>query len=143
VSLVILAAGILCATLTIIIQFASARSATSAILRSNAYHVRDTSRIKIILKIVSTIFHVMMFSVAAEIMPECVSNSDCTGNYACVNAACINPCNCGLNAKCNVINHYPTCICPPGYSGNPQLGCFKRKYHIYFVFLCKKLLIFI
>lgn len=66
--------------------------------------------------------------IAAEIVPECVSNNECAGNYACVNGACINPCNCGPNAKCNVVNHYPSCVCPPGYSGNPQLGCFKRKY---------------
>lgn len=74
----------------------------------------------------------MIFLIAAEITPECVSNSECAGNYACVNNACINPCNCGPNAKCNVVNHYPSCVCPPGYSGNPQLGCFKRKLHLFY-----------
>ncbi|KAF7389943.1 hypothetical protein HZH68_011800 [Vespula germanica] len=60
-----------------------------------------------------------------KIITECSSNSDCAGNTACFNGVCINPCNCGPNAKCIVANHYPSCVCPHGYSGNPQLGCFK------------------
>lgn len=66
--------------------------------------------------------------VTAKIITECSSNSDCAGNTACFNGVCINPCNCGPNAKCIVANHYPSCVCPHGYSGNPQLGCFKRTY---------------
>lgn len=57
----------------------------------------------------------------------CKSNSECAGSEACINALCINPCNCGPNAECRVVNHYPICYCQPGYSGNPQLGCIKSK----------------
>lgn len=56
---------------------------------------------------------------------SCTSNSECTQSEACINAICANPCNCGPNAECRVQNHYPVCICKPGYSGNAQLGCFK------------------
>lgn len=55
----------------------------------------------------------------------CSSNSKCLGTEACINSKCINPCNCGVNSDCIITNHYPSCICQPGYSGNPQLGCYK------------------
>ncbi|CAH1404987.1 unnamed protein product [Nezara viridula] len=61
----------------------------------------------------------------AESTVGCSSNSDCTPREACVNKLCISPCNCGTNAECKVTNHYPTCYCKPGYSGNPQIGCIK------------------
>lgn len=35
----------------------------------------------------------------------------------------MNPCNCGQDAECHVINHHPVCNCKPGYSGNAQHGC--------------------
>ena len=75
-------------------------------------------------------FNVLLDSFfAADIVLGCVSNSECAGTEACVNARCTNPCNCGPNAKCHVANHYPSCVCQPGYSGNPQLGCSKRKFN--------------
>lgn len=57
--------------------------------------------------------------------PECVVNSDCATNLACIQNKCKNPCSntCGLNAVCNVINHDPTCNCLPGFSGNPYQIC--------------------
>ncbi|RZF34371.1 hypothetical protein LSTR_LSTR008910 [Laodelphax striatellus] len=55
----------------------------------------------------------------------CAANSDCSMEEACINRLCITPCNCGPNADCKVSNHYPTCFCRPGYSGNPQFGCVK------------------
>jgi hypothetical protein len=30
---------------------------------------------------------------------------------------------CGINAKCQVINHLPTCTCLPGYRGDPFSAC--------------------
>ncbi|KAG8227100.1 hypothetical protein J437_LFUL007437 [Ladona fulva] len=54
---------------------------------------------------------------------ECTSHSDCSDQESCINGVCVNPCNCGPNAECRVSNHYPVCLCKPGYSGNPQYGC--------------------
>lgn len=57
--------------------------------------------------------------------PECVTNSECDRNKACVNNKCRDPCpgTCGINAECNVINHTPSCTCLPGYIGNPITAC--------------------
>lgn len=57
--------------------------------------------------------------------PECVMNSDCPRNRACVNNKCTDPCpgTCGINADCRVNNHVPTCICLPGFTGNPLQSC--------------------
>jgi hypothetical protein len=57
--------------------------------------------------------------------PECVLNSDCPSNKACVNQKCKDPCpgSCGQNAQCQVINHLPSCTCIPGYTGDPFRYC--------------------
>lgn len=57
--------------------------------------------------------------------PECVLNTDCTRDRACVNNKCRDPCPgiCGLNAECRVVNHAPSCACLPGYTGNPLSAC--------------------
>lgn len=57
--------------------------------------------------------------------PECVSNSDCPSNRACVNQKCRDPCpgTCGLNALCSVVNHLPTCQCMSEYVGDPYQYC--------------------
>lgn len=57
--------------------------------------------------------------------PECVTNSECDRSKACVNNKCRDPCpgTCGLDAECSVINHTPSCICLPGYTGNPITAC--------------------
>lgn len=59
--------------------------------------------------------------------PECVVNSDCAMNLACVNERCKNPCpgSCGPNAECRVASHAPYCQCVDGYSGDPFIGCIK------------------
>ena len=67
--------------------------------------------------------------------PECTSNSDCSTNFGCINQRCVNPCasnRCGSNADCITIDHHPTCHCPEGYAGNPQVQCFRRKFQVYF-----------
>jgi len=58
--------------------------------------------------------------------PECVSNSDCPNNKACLNRKCLDPCvgSCGSNAQCHVSNHVPICICPDSYTGNPFSNCY-------------------
>lgn len=66
----------------------------------------------------------MKFS-ATERTVGCKSNSECTLSDSCVNHICASPCNCGTDAECFVRNHHPVCVCKPGYSGNPQIGCYK------------------
>jgi hypothetical protein len=58
--------------------------------------------------------------------PECVVSSECPQNRACVNQKCVDPCpgTCGLNARCEVINHSPICSCQAGYTGDPFTRCF-------------------
>lgn len=57
--------------------------------------------------------------------PECILNSDCPANKACINTKCTDPCpgTCGLNAECQVINHLPICNCYPRHTGNPFTSC--------------------
>lgn len=59
--------------------------------------------------------------------PECVINTDCPLSKACRNHKCENPCDgaCGVNANCDVINHYPVCYCPAGHSGDALISCSK------------------
>lgn len=58
--------------------------------------------------------------------PECILNTDCPRDKACVNNNCHNLCpgTCGINAECQVVNHSPFCSCLPGYSGNPFISCY-------------------
>ena len=57
--------------------------------------------------------------------PECTTNTDCPANKACGNLKCVDPCSnvCGLEAKCQVVNHIATCSCRPGYRGDPFTQC--------------------
>lgn len=57
--------------------------------------------------------------------PECVLNSDCPANKACIGNKCKDPCPgvCGQNAYCEVINHLPSCICQPNFKGDPFVYC--------------------
>lgn len=57
--------------------------------------------------------------------PECVVNSDCQRNKACMNNKCRDPCpgTCGQNADCGVVNHLATCSCRPGFTGDPFSFC--------------------
>lgn len=59
--------------------------------------------------------------------PECTVNAECPQNKACHKFKCTNPCSgtCGINAKCEVINHNPICICPTGMTGDPFNRCFQ------------------
>lgn len=57
--------------------------------------------------------------------PECVLNSDCASNRACIRNKCQDPCPgaCGQNADCHVVNHLPSCTCHFGYTGDPFRFC--------------------
>lgn len=67
--------------------------------------------------------------------PECVVSSECPPTRACVNKKCTDPClgSCGLNARCEVINHSPICSCLPGQTGDPFRSCYdipsKKEIH--------------
>lgn len=64
--------------------------------------------------------------------PECNSDSECANDRSCVNQRCQDPCSvsnpCGTNAQCKTNFHRPTCRCPDGWAGNPQVACYKRSY---------------
>jgi hypothetical protein len=53
----------------------------------------------------------------------CRADSDCNSYEACINGKCTSPCQCGLNALCDVNNHKAVCKCPPGYTGDANTGC--------------------
>lgn len=57
--------------------------------------------------------------------PECVVNSECSSNQACIRQKCSDPClgACGSGSICNVINHTPICSCDNGFTGNPFEFC--------------------
>jgi hypothetical protein len=58
--------------------------------------------------------------------PECVVSSECPQNRACMDLKCVDPCpgTCGVNARCEVINHSPICSCNQGFTGDPFTRCF-------------------
>ncbi|XP_066901573.1 neurogenic locus notch homolog protein 1-like, partial [Halyomorpha halys] len=60
--------------------------------------------------------------------PECISNSECSNDKACINQRCIDPCpgSCGSNAECRVVSHTPNCFCPSGFIGDPFTNCYPR-----------------
>lgn len=64
--------------------------------------------------------------------PECQSDNQCPTSKACINQLCRDPCAdrnpCIQNAECRTIQHHPTCVCPVGWAGDPQIQCYKRKY---------------
>lgn len=57
---------------------------------------------------------------------ECVVNSQCSPDLACINQKCTSPCpdSCGINTQCKVINHSPICVCNLGFTGDPFMKCF-------------------
>lgn len=61
--------------------------------------------------------------ISCEKVYGCRQDEDCGSNEACINGQCSSPCQCGINAICEVIYHRATCKCPPGYEGNPAVVC--------------------
>lgn len=57
--------------------------------------------------------------------PECVLNTDCPRDKACVRRKCQDPCpgTCASNAICETFNHIPMCSCPQGMDGNAFVEC--------------------
>lgn len=61
--------------------------------------------------------------------PECMISSDCPLEKACINSKCQDPCpgTCGLNARCQVVNHNPICSCSVGFTGDPFVRCIQEE----------------
>lgn len=57
--------------------------------------------------------------------PECVLNSDCPRDKACVQNKCKSFCPgpCAYNAQCMMVNHIAMCNCPTGFEGNAFIQC--------------------
>nr|XP_027235378.1 fibropellin-1-like [Penaeus vannamei] len=57
--------------------------------------------------------------------PECVVDTDCSDDLACISTKCVDPCPgaCGINSLCEVNTHRPVCFCPAGFMGNPYIRC--------------------
>lgn len=57
--------------------------------------------------------------------PECIRNSDCPSNLACINQKCKDPCSgvCGANTQCRVVGHNPVCSCKESFTGDPFRNC--------------------
>lgn len=60
--------------------------------------------------------------------PECISNSECSNQQACINQKCRDPCpgSCGRNAECRTVSHTPMCICANDFTGDPFIQCNPR-----------------
>lgn len=61
---------------------------------------------------------------------ECLTNSDCPQDKACIQQKCANPCSpgpCADRAICKVVNHNPICSCPSGFTGDPFVRCIFRE----------------
>lgn len=70
--------------------------------------------------------------------PECILNSDCSRDKACVRNKCIDLCpgTCAPTAICQVINHIPMCSCPVGYTGNAFVDCRAVESRFLTVIIC-------
>ena len=77
-----------------------------------------------------------------ECKHECTINPECANHLACINNKCRDPCPgvCGAHATCSVSNHYPNCVCDPGYTGDPFSVCYKKTTrkndHLFTVMVC-------
>ena len=61
--------------------------------------------------------------------PQCVINSECPSNQACIRQKCRDSCpgSCGAGAVCHVVNHVPVCTCQEGYTGDPFTSCIQKQ----------------
>ena len=92
----------------------------------------------------------MWLSILVTGVPQCTSNSECLDQEVCHQGSCQNACmfkECGSNAKCSATNHQASCDCYSGFSGTPDVECYKSKTTIFtrlLVFLhCSILLVFV
>lgn len=59
--------------------------------------------------------------------PECLKDDECANDKACFDKKCQDPCvlrqPCGVNARCQAVDHSHRCFCLDGYVGNPWVQC--------------------
>ena len=55
----------------------------------------------------------------------CSTDEECPSNQACRNGVCENPCDCGPNADCRIVQHKPVCTCREGFTGDPSVVCYQ------------------
>lgn len=65
--------------------------------------------------------------------PECMVSTDCPQDRACLNQKCQDPCpgTCGLNARCQVVNHNPICSCRADFTGDPFIRCLPQESKLF------------
>lgn len=75
-----------------------------------------------------------MISSPPSCRPECLISAECTLKEACIRQKCADPCpgTCGVNARCQVINHDPICSCSGGFTGDPFIQCHPMPGIFYF-----------
>lgn len=49
---------------------------------------------------------------------------------------------CGINAECKVRSHIKQCSCPPGFTGNSEVECVRRKCTLLFILLRRPFIIY-
>ena len=76
------------------------------------------------------LIYIFYITIAVPVPVGCQSDDECPLDKACHNTLCVDPCNCGINCNCDVINHKPLCYAPAGFSGNPEVECQKCKWFI-------------
>lgn len=57
------------------------------------------------------------------IKPGCAEDPECPSEKACFTGVCRDPCQCGANADCEIVEHHPVCTCKRGYEGDPEIRC--------------------
>lgn len=78
-------------------------------------------------KLIKKHIALLLFS---EPKPECVADSECPNDKACINQMCRNPCTagvCAFNAECHVQYHRPICACRPGLTGDARTQCYESE----------------
>lgn len=64
--------------------------------------------------------------------PACSLDQECALDEICSASQCTNPCiqphACGMNAECTTINHFKSCSCPAGFTGNSAVECVRSKF---------------
>lgn len=67
--------------------------------------------------------------------PECMISADCPLDKACIKQKCQDPCpgTCGINARCQVVNHNPICSCTAGFTGDPFVRCIQEESKLHYL----------
>ena len=60
-----------------------------------------------------------------SLVAGCTTDDMCPSNQACRNGLCENPCDCGPNADCRIVQHRPVCTCREGFTGDPSAICYQ------------------